>query len=60
MHKHLPHQAMIGTIFALTGQAIFMLAVAVMDAARSFIRECEEIEAAFGHDALIFPDYTNQ
>ena len=51
---------MIGTIFALTGQAIFMLAVAVMDAARSFIRECEEIEAAFGHDALIFPDYTNQ
>lgn len=47
---------MIGTIFALTGQLLFTLAVAVMDTARAFKRECEEIEEAFGHDARIYPD----
>ena len=48
---------MIGTIFALSGLLLFMLAVMAMDAGRALSRLRQDIEDGFGHDTDIFPDH---
>jgi hypothetical protein len=48
---------MIGTIFALSGLLLFMLAIACMDAGRALSRLRQDIEDGFGHDTNIFPDH---
>lgn len=48
---------MIGLIFALTGMAVFMIAIAITDAKNGFSAMRRELSDAFGHDTKIFPDY---
>jgi hypothetical protein len=48
---------MIGLMFALTGMAVFMIAIAIMDAMNGFSAIRREIGDAFAHDTKIFPDY---
>ena len=51
------HRAMIGLMFALTGMAVFMIAIALMDAMNGVSAIRREINDAFDHDTKIFPDY---
>lgn len=48
---------MIGLIFTLTGLAIFMVMVAVMDGWMWLCRESKDFERLLGHDTLVFPDH---
>jgi hypothetical protein len=47
---------MIPLLFALIGQLVFMLAVAIHDALIEFKRIRQGIEESFSHDTQIFPD----
>jgi hypothetical protein len=48
---------MITAIFTLTGMALLMTAVSIMDAARFISDEIYEVNRIFGHDPLVFPDH---
>ena len=47
---------MIPLLFTLSGQLIFMLAVAIHDALIEFKRIRQGIEESFSHDTQIYPD----
>ncbi|MFO0203631.1 MAG: hypothetical protein ACK528_10945 [Alphaproteobacteria bacterium] len=48
---------MIGLIFTLTGLLTFALLIAWQDSINAIQTIAREVNAAFGHDELIFPDH---